>query len=199
MDTASQVLVATAIAVALGLVIGVWAAESERVTRLLRPVLDTLQTLPQLVYIIPFIYLMPVSRIPGVVASVLYALPVIIRLVANGVRGVSPPPSRPRRPSARRACRCSAGSRSRSRATRSCSASTRGSSSSSPWSSSAGWSAPGALGDMVARGLQRNDFGAGVVASLAILALGIALDRVTQGDRAARAREERTGRRRLRG
>jgi glycine betaine/proline transport system permease protein len=41
----------------------------------------------------------------------------------------------------------------------------------------------GALGDLVARGLQRNEFGEGVVASLAILALGIALDRVTQGHR----------------
>jgi glycine betaine/proline transport system permease protein len=41
----------------------------------------------------------------------------------------------------------------------------------------------GALGDMVARGLQRNEFGEGVIASLAILALGIALDRVTQGQR----------------
>jgi len=43
----------------------------------------------------------------------------------------------------------------------------------------------GALGDEVARGLQRNEFGQGVVASLAILALGIALDRVTQGNRGA--------------
>jgi glycine betaine/proline transport system permease protein len=50
----------------------------------------------------------------------------------------------------------------------------------------------GALGDAVARGLQRNEFGEGVVASLAILALGIALDRVTQGRRAAR--ERRSGR-----
>jgi glycine betaine/proline transport system permease protein len=90
MDTASQVLVATAIAVVIGVGIGIWAAESPRVDRLLRPLLDTLQTLPQLVYIIPFIYLMPVSRIPGVVASVLYAIPVIIRLVANGLRGVPP-------------------------------------------------------------------------------------------------------------
>ena len=90
MDTASQVLVATAIAVALGLVIGIWAAESPRVEKVLRPVLDTLQTLPQLVYIIPVIYLMPVSRIPGVIASVLYAIPVIIRLVTNGLRGVPP-------------------------------------------------------------------------------------------------------------
>ena len=62
MDTASQVLVATALAVAIGFVLGVWAAESPRVERSLRPMLDVLQTLPQLVYIIPFIYLMPVSR-----------------------------------------------------------------------------------------------------------------------------------------
>ena len=45
----------------------------------------------------------------------------------------------------------------------------------------------GALGDMVARGLQRNEFGGGVVASLAILALGIALDRVTRGHRSVRS------------
>ena len=57
---------------------------------MLRPLLDTLQTLPQLVYIIPFIYLMPVSRVPGVVASVLYAVPVVIRLVTSGVRNVPP-------------------------------------------------------------------------------------------------------------
>ena len=46
MDTASQVLVATLLAVAIGVVIGIWAAESPRVERLLRPLLDTLQTLP---------------------------------------------------------------------------------------------------------------------------------------------------------
>jgi ABC-type proline/glycine betaine transport system permease subunit len=50
----------------------------------------------------------------------------------------------------------------------------------------------GALGDQVARGLQRNEFGQGVIASIAILALGIALDRVTQGQRATS--ERRTGR-----
>ena len=58
----------------------------------MRPVLDVLQTLPQLVYIIPFIYLMPVSIVPGVLASVLYAAPVVIRLVEAGVREVSPHP-----------------------------------------------------------------------------------------------------------
>jgi glycine betaine/proline transport system permease protein len=88
MDTLSQVLVATVIAILLGLGLGVWAAESPAVSRMLRPVNDVLQTLPQLVYIIPFIYLMPVSIVPGMMAGVLYAFPVVARLVENGIRGV---------------------------------------------------------------------------------------------------------------
>ena len=183
MDTASQVIVATALAVLIGVAVGVWAAESPRVERALRPLLDTLQTLPQLVYIIPFIYLMPVSRVPGVVASVLYAVPVIIRLVVSGVRGV---------PKAAVEAAESFGA-------------TRGQLLAKvkiPLAQDSimlgvnqgiimvlavvvigGLVGSGALGDTVARGLQRNEFGEGVVASLAILALGIALDRVTQARR----------------
>ena len=188
MDTASQVLVATALAVLFGIVIGVWAAESPRVERLLRPLLDTLQTLPQLVYIIPFIYLMPVSRIPGVVASVLYAIPVVIRLVTNGVRNVSPTAVEA----------ASAFGASRMQVLLKVKI---------PLARESimlgvnqgiilvlavvvigGLVGSGALGDMIARGLQRNEFGEGVVASLAILALGIALDRVTQGQRKVQPR-----------
>jgi glycine betaine/proline transport system permease protein len=184
MDTASQVLVATAIAVVIGVAIGIWAAESERVEKLLRPVLDTLQTLPQLVYIIPFIYLMPVSRVPGVVASVLYAIPVIIRLVTAGIKSVPP--------AAVEAAQAFGASRMQVLAKVKV-----------PLARESimlgvnqgiimvlavvvigGLVGSGALGDMVARGLQRNEFGEGVIASLAILALGIALDRVTQGQRA---------------
>jgi glycine betaine/proline transport system permease protein len=188
MDTASQVLVATALAVLLGVVIGIWAAESPRVDRLLRPVLDTLQTLPQLVYIIPFIYLMPVSRIPGVVASVLYAIPVVIRLVANGLRNV--PPAAVEAASAFGASRAQVLTKVKI-----------------PLARDSimlgvnqgiilvlavvvigGLIGSGALGDAIARGLQRNEFGEGVVASLAILALGIALDRVTQGQKKVQPR-----------
>src|SRR5204862_63020 len=90
MGTLAQVLVATLMTVVFGVALGVWAAESRVVDRILRPINDVLQTLPQLVYIIPFIYLMPVSRVPGLVASVLYAVRVVIRLVAGGIRGVAP-------------------------------------------------------------------------------------------------------------
>src|SRR4029079_7705558 len=88
METLSQVLVATVLAVGLGLGLGVWAAESKTVSRILRPVNDVLQTLPQLVYIIPSIYLIPVSIVPGMIAGVLYSFPVVARLVENGIRGV---------------------------------------------------------------------------------------------------------------
>jgi glycine betaine/proline transport system permease protein len=187
MDTASQVLVATALAVAIGIAIGVWAAESERVEKLLRPLLDTLQTLPQLVYIIPFIYLMPVSRVPGVVASVLYAIPVVIRLVTSGLRGVSAEAveaahafgasrmqvlTKVKLPLARESIMLGVN---------------QGIIMVLAVVVIGGLVGSGALGDLVARGLQRNEFGLGVVASLAILALGIALDRVTQGQRPTRA------------
>jgi glycine betaine/proline transport system permease protein len=197
MDTASQVLVATALAVAIGLVIGIWAAESPRVDKALRPVLDTLQTLPQLVYIIPFIYLMPVSRIPGVVASVLYAIPVIIRLVANGLRNV--PPAAVEAANAYGASRMQLLTKVKLPLARDSImlGVNQGIIMVLAVVVIGGLVGSGALGDLVAIGLQRNEFGIGVVASLAILALGIALDRVTQGQRSAR--DDRPARRPGRG
>jgi glycine betaine/proline transport system permease protein len=188
MDTASQVLVATGLAVFFGILIGVWAAESPRVERLLRPLLDTLQTLPQLVYIIPFIYLMPVSRIPGVVASVLYAVPVVIRLVTSGVRSVSP--TAVEAASAFGASRMQVLLKVKIPLARDSImlGVNQGIIMVLAVVVIGGLVGSGALGDMVARGLQRNEFGEGVVASLAILALGIALDRVTQGQRRVQPR-----------
>jgi glycine betaine/proline transport system permease protein len=188
MDTASQVMVGTALAVAIGLVIGVWAAESPRVERLLRPVLDTLQTLPQLVYIIPFIYLVPVSRIPGLVASVLYAVPVVIRLVISGLRGV--PKEAVEAASAFGASRMQVLAKVKLPLARDSImlGVNQGIIMVLAVVVIGGLVGSGALGDMVARGLQRNEFGEGVVASLAILALGIALDRVTQGPRKVQPR-----------
>ena len=188
MDTASQVLVATALAVLFGIAIGIWAAESPRVEKLLRPLLDTLQTLPQLVYIIPFIYLMPVSRIPGVIASVLYALPVVIRLVANGLRGV--PAAAVEAASAFGASRMQVLAKVKLPLARDSImlGVNQGIIMVLAVVVIGGLVGSGALGDMVARGLQRNEFGEGVVASLAILALGIALDRVTQGPRKVQPR-----------
>jgi glycine betaine/proline transport system permease protein len=183
MDTFSQVLVATAISVAIGIALGVWAAESRAVSRILRPINDVLQTLPQLVYIIPFVYLFPISYVPGLIASVLYAFPVVVRLVERGVRDVAAETveaasaygatrrqvlTKVKIPLARDAIMLGIN---------------QGLIMVLAVVVIAGLVGSGALGYDVAQGLQRNDFGLGVVASLSILALGIALDRVTQGRR----------------
>ena len=186
MDTLSQVLVATLIAVLLGIGLGIWASESPAVSRSLRPVNDVLQTLPQLVYIIPFIYLMPVSIVPGVVAAVLYAFPVVERLVERGVKDVAPQTVE---------AAGAFGATRRQTLTKV----------KIPLAGDAimlgvnqgiimvlavvvigGLVGSGGLGYEVAQGLVRGQFGQGVIASVAILALGIALDRVTQGTRRAR-------------
>ena len=65
MSTLSQVIVATGLTMLIGIPLGVLAAESRTARRVLRPINDVLQTLPQLVYIIPFIYLVPVSPCPS--------------------------------------------------------------------------------------------------------------------------------------
>src|SRR5207253_1075329 len=177
--------VATVMTVGFGIALGVWAAESRIVDRILRPINDVLQTLPQLVYIIPFIYLMPVSQVPGVVASVLYAVPVVIRLVASGLRSVSPEAVeaagafgatrlqtlvKVKIPLARDAIMLGVN---------------QGIIMVLAVVVIAGLVGSGALGYAVAAGLQRGQFGIGVVASIAILAMGIALDRVTRGNRSA--------------
>jgi glycine betaine/proline transport system permease protein len=191
MDTFSQVLVATALAVAIGFLLGVWAAESRTVSRVLRPINDVLQTLPQLVYIIPVIYLMPVSGVPGIVASVLYAGPVVIRLVERGIKDVPHDAveaaesfgatrlqvlAKVKVPLARDAIMLGVN---------------QGLIMVLAVVVIAGLVGSGALGYDVAQGLQRNEFGLGVIASIAILALGIALDRTTQGRRHARRESER--------
>lgn len=88
MDTLSQVLVAVAVALVIGLPLGVWSAWDDRVRATLRPILDFLQTIPVFVYLVPVIMLFHVGRTPGIIASVLYAVPPVIRLTDLGIRRV---------------------------------------------------------------------------------------------------------------
>ncbi|MER7494747.1 ABC transporter permease subunit [Streptomyces pharetrae] len=90
LDTLSQVLAAVAVTLVLGVATGVAAARSDRVERLLRPVLDVCQTMPQFVYLIPVVALAGVGRAPAVAAAVVYALPAVVRITAQGLRQVDP-------------------------------------------------------------------------------------------------------------
>lgn len=88
MNTLSQVLVAVAIAVVLAIPLGVWSGKSDRVHAIFKPILDTMQTMPQFVYLVPAVALFGVGRVPGVIAALVYALPPGIRLTDLGIRQV---------------------------------------------------------------------------------------------------------------
>ncbi|MBV7699023.1 proline/glycine betaine ABC transporter permease [Streptomyces sp. TRM70350] len=90
LNTLSQVLAAVAVTLVLGFATGIAAARSERFARALRPVLDVFQTMPQFVYLIPVVALFGVGRAPAVAAAVVYALPAVVRITAQGLRQVDP-------------------------------------------------------------------------------------------------------------
>jgi glycine betaine/proline transport system permease protein len=90
MDTLAAVLVATVIVVALGVVVGVWMGRSPTADKFVRPFLDAAQTMPSFVYLVPFLALFSASRFTGIVAAIVYAAPVSIKIMADGIRGVSP-------------------------------------------------------------------------------------------------------------
>ncbi len=87
-DTLVQVMAATLISVVVALPIGIWAGRKPRVEAAMGPFLDALQTVPSLVYIIPVVILFTVGVVPGIIASVLYAIVPGIRISALGIRQV---------------------------------------------------------------------------------------------------------------
>jgi glycine betaine/proline transport system permease protein len=89
MVTLSLVLVAVAVTLLLAIPIGILASRSDGVDRAIRPILDAMQTMPAFVYLVPVLLLFPIGTpIPAVIASVVYALPVGIRLTNLGIRQV---------------------------------------------------------------------------------------------------------------
>ncbi|MFF3490986.1 ABC transporter permease [Streptomyces sp. NPDC002795] len=189
LDTLSQVIAAVLVTLVLGVAIGIAAARSERLERLLRPVLDVFQTMPQFVYLIPVVALFGVGRAPAVAAAVVYALPAVVRITTQGLRQVDP---------------------AAMEASRSMGATT--------WQQLRQVQLPlarpalllavnqgvvlvlavviigglvggGALGYDVVFGLAQGDLATGLVAGAAIVCLGLMLDRVTQPTQ----RRDRTG------
>ncbi len=90
MVTLTMTLVATLIVMALAMVFGVWMARRRAVDVVLRPLLDAGQTIPPFVYLIPVLALFGPTRFTAIIAAVVYAAPAAIKLVADGVKGVSP-------------------------------------------------------------------------------------------------------------
>ncbi|MEU9987130.1 ABC transporter permease subunit [Streptomyces sp. NPDC048045] len=88
MTTLASTAVATLLVMLLGAVFGVWMGRSPLVDRLVRPTLDAAQVMPPFVYLVPFLALFGATRFTAIVAAVVYAAPVAIKIIADGVRSV---------------------------------------------------------------------------------------------------------------
>src|SRR5262245_60013459 len=88
MSTMALVITAVAICMLFGLPLGIWCAKSRRIEAVFYPVLDVMQTLPTFVYLIPAIAFFSIGKTPGVIATVIFALPPMIKLTALGIRQV---------------------------------------------------------------------------------------------------------------
>lgn len=88
MQTLALVLVAAVVAVLIAVPLGIWSARNSSVRAVLKPVLDFMQTMPAFVYLIPAIVFFGIGVVPGLVATVIFALPPGVRLTELGIRGV---------------------------------------------------------------------------------------------------------------
>ncbi|MDQ2067625.1 ABC transporter permease subunit [Xinfangfangia sp. CPCC 101601] len=88
MATVALLGTAAALCVALGIPIGIWCGRSPRAYAILRPVLDFMQTMPAFVYLIPVIAFFGIGKPPGIIATLIFGMPPVIRLTALGIAGV---------------------------------------------------------------------------------------------------------------
>ncbi len=88
MKTIALMLTATLLAVVVGIPMGIVMSRSDRVERLALPVLDIMQTMPIFVYLIPFVMLFGPGKIPALLATIVFAVPPVIRLTNLGIRHV---------------------------------------------------------------------------------------------------------------
>lgn len=180
MQTVAILLVAVLISVVIGVPLGVISARSDRFRSLLNPVLDLMQTIPSFVYLIPAAMLFGLGKVPAIMATIIYAAPPLIRLTDLGIRHVDA--------EVVEASRAFGATR---------------------WQILKGVQIPLALpsimqginqtmmmalamvviasmigargvGETVLLGLQRNDAGQGLLGGLAIVALAVVFDRITQ-------------------
>ena len=86
--TFALVFTATFIAIIFGIPLGIWAARSDRVEAVMKPILDFMQTMPAFVYLIPAVFFFGTGSVPGILASVVFAMPPTIRMTNLGIRQV---------------------------------------------------------------------------------------------------------------
>jgi glycine betaine/proline transport system permease protein len=88
MITLSLVITSVLFCIIIGLPLGIWCAKSDTADKIIRPILDAMQTTPAFVYLIPIVMLFGIGNVPGVIVTIIFALPPLIRLTNLGIRQV---------------------------------------------------------------------------------------------------------------
>ena len=86
MSTVSIIIVCTLLCIGLGLPIGILMSRSDRAQGIVTPILDVMQTIPSFVYLIPVVMLLGIGKVPGLLSVIIYAIPPMIRLTNLGIR-----------------------------------------------------------------------------------------------------------------
>ena len=88
LQTTTLVLVASVISIVIGVPLGIWMAKNETVRKVLTPILDFMQSMPSFVYLIPAVAFFGIGMVPGVFASVIFALPPTVRFTHLGIKQI---------------------------------------------------------------------------------------------------------------
>lgn len=88
LETLALVVMMVLGALVIGVPFGIWAGRSSRVERILRPILDGMQTIPAFAYLLPLVLVFSIGTTPALIAGIIYALPPAVRLTSLGLRGV---------------------------------------------------------------------------------------------------------------
>jgi len=88
LETLALVFSATFLALLIGIPVGIWMAKSDMAERIVKPVLDFMQTMPAFVYLIPSVIFFGLGKMPGAIATIIFAMPPVVRLTNLGIRQV---------------------------------------------------------------------------------------------------------------
>ncbi len=187
-DTIALMVVAVVTAVLIGLPLGIWSSRSRLADNLLRPILDAMQTMPSFVYLLPGILAFGLGKPAGIFATIIYAIPPVIRLTNLGIRQVPSETIEAVRSFGASPLQILAKVQIPMALPTIMAGINQTTLMALSMVTIASMVAAGGLGDNVLRALQKNQPGNGAIAGLAIVFMAIIIDRLTQA--VSRSRQE---------
>jgi glycine betaine/proline transport system permease protein len=187
-ETIALMVVAVVLSVAVGLPLGVLGARNQTADNIMRPILDGMQTMPSFVYLIPGILFFGLGKPAGIFATIIYAIPPVIRLTNLGIRQVSPETVEAARSFGASPLQILTKVQIPMALPTIMAGINQTTMMALAMVTIASMVAAGGLGDNVLRALQKNEPGNGAIAGVAIVFLAIVIDRLTQS--VARSRQE---------